>query len=58
MQNLENVIAFAAVVWAIVTLIKHFAPDAYTSTANSWENTIHARLNEVETKLENLTKKD
>ena len=58
MQNLENVLAFCVVVWACVSLLKHFAPDYYTKTTNQWDTSIHKRLKEVETKIENLTKKD
>ena len=58
MQNLENVLAFCVVVWACVSLLKHFAPDYYTKTTNQWDQDIHKRLKEAETKIEEITKKD
>jgi hypothetical protein len=58
MHNLENALVFCAAVWAFVELIRHFVPDYYTKTTNKWDTAIHKRLAEVETKIEEITKKD
>lgn len=50
-----NAVAYVAlisvVIWAIVSLIKHFVPDYYSRSEDRFSNALHKRLDAIEEHL-------